>query len=171
MVKTDPLFVSTIYNTIQPAIVPAISAICVLIFTSEKWRKSGNYARNPGPDDVSGTRSGSCHRRRVPARKVLLSSRLFIAPHTYGLSDTSFQGMPSDPDPGRVKTALLFLPTIYNTIRPEIVPPKGAKSGFFGARWIPIPAERTAYRGFRKTIVSVFRKTVPVTPSGTSKTG
>jgi len=64
------------------------------------------------------------------------------------------------------KTALLFLSTIYNTIQPEIVAPKGAKSGFFGARWMPIPAERTAYRGFRKTIVPLFGELVSKTGFG-----
>ena len=59
------------YNPFRPGIVPVISAICFRDFTSEKWWKSGNYARffvnyarNPRPDDASGTRSGSCHRRR-----------------------------------------------------------------------------------------------------------
>ncbi|GEM_PF-1578417 len=83
------------YNPIRPGIVPAIRAICVLIFTSEKWWKSGNYARffanyarNPGPDRAFGIPPGSCHRRRVQSGKVLLSPRLFAAPRTYGLTDT-----------------------------------------------------------------------------------
>jgi len=73
--KTALLFLSTIYNTIRLRIVPAISAICFRDFTSEKWWKSGNYARffanyarNPGPDDASWTRSGSYHRRRTENR-------------------------------------------------------------------------------------------------------
>jgi len=43
--KTGLLFVSTYYTPIQPEIVPVISAICFLDFTSEKWVKMGNYPR------------------------------------------------------------------------------------------------------------------------------
>jgi len=93
--KSGVLFLPVYYNPIRQPIVPVISAIWFLTFTSEKLGKSGNYARffvnyarNPGPDRASGTPPGSCHRRRVQSGKVLLSPRLFTALRTYGLSDT-----------------------------------------------------------------------------------
>jgi hypothetical protein len=49
----------------------------------------------------------------------------------------------------------------FNLLQPisqTIGRPKGAKSGFFRARLMPIPAKQGLYRGFRKTIVSVFRE-------------
>jgi len=59
-------------------------------------------------------------------------------------------------EPGMVKTGVFPVLTYCGSFRPEIVAPKGAKSGFFGALWMPIPAKRTAYIVFRKTIVLVF---------------
>ncbi len=46
-----------------------------------------------------------------------------------------------------------------------------AKSGFFRARFMPFPAKRGPYRGFRKRIVSVFTETVAVMQSRSKKTG
>ena len=85
--KTGVYFLPAYYNPIPLEIVPVISAICFRGFTSVKLGENvnyarffANYARNPNPDHAAGTRSGSCHRRRVPAGKVLLSPRLFAAP-------------------------------------------------------------------------------------------
>jgi len=64
-------------------------------------------------------------------------------------------------DPGG-KTGVFPVFTYHSPIRPEIVASKGAKSGFFGARYMPIPAKRRAYRGFRKTKGPVFGELVPI---------
>lgn len=82
--KTGLLFIPAICTTILPEIVPVISAICVLHFTSEKWVKSANYARflgiyarNPRPDPGAGYSLDPCYRRRIlytTGRKVCLNS-------------------------------------------------------------------------------------------------